>query len=91
MWVKYKCRECWKEDKNKWKICEKCFWPIEKIFEEFKKTENTMNKEMAIKFLKSQQFVTQKFWKDKRIFEKYKDLIDLIQKWIPDDNQNSLF
>jgi len=91
MSVIYKCKECLKVNKNMSKICEFCFWPVEKTFSKKEKKENKMNKEMAIKFLKSQQYVTQKFWKDKRVYEKYKDVIDLIQKWIPEENQDSLF
>jgi len=73
-------------------ICEFCFWRVEKIFEnKIEKKENPFNKEKAIQFLKSQQFVSQKFVKDKRTFEKYKDLIEFITKAIPDENQNSLF
>lgn len=92
MSVIYKCKECQKVN-NMWTICEFCFWPVEKIFEkkEIEKRENPFNKEKAIQFLKSQQFVSQKFAKDKRTFEKYKDLIEFISKAIPDENQNSLF
>ena len=92
MSVIYKCKECQKVNKM-WEICEFCFWPIEKIFEktEFQKRENPFNKEKALQFLKSQQFVSQKFAKDKRVYEKYRDLIDFINKAIPDENQNKLF
>jgi len=90
MGVNYICSECKKNNKP-WNICEYCFAPVEKIYDTIEKKENPMNKQEAIKFIKSQQYITQKFSKDKKIQDKYKNLLDLIQKAIPDEGQESLF
>ncbi len=91
MWVKYKCKECSKDNENMSKICEFCFWVVERVYEAPVKRENPMNREKAIQFLKSQQYVSQKIWKDKRVFQKFKDLIDFIERAVPAENQNKLF
>lgn len=90
MTVVYKCKECQKVQKM-CKICEDCFWVVEKVTIKPEKRENPMNREMAIKFLKSQQYVSQKFWNNKRVFQKFKDLIEFIEKAVPAENQNKLF
>lgn len=88
MSVKYLCKEC-KKDNKPGAICEFCFWVVEKIIEKKEVRENPMNKEKAIKFLKSQRY--KNWFNNKPIYQRYTDLMDLINKAIPDDKQDRLF
>lgn len=86
MRIKYICREC-SQEHDRVKVCDLCWWPVKKNL--FADKENPMNKEKALKFLKSQQY---KHWNhNKIIFEKYKNIIDLLNIAIPDKKQDKLF